>query len=513
MRLRNSFSARVAVALALALVASIVVGATAFARTEATPRKGGTLRVAILADILNLDPYSRALQQYTITKVVYEPLVEFDATFKPRPALATKWSFNKALTAINIQLRRGVVFHSGAPLNADAVVANFKRARNATTGQHMFFFTSVVKDASATAQYTVHLEFNNPTPVPLVLDTLQSLPIVDPGYFDKLSREASGTGPYKLVNWTPGQSITLAPNTKWWGGEGAPYLNRLQFVLFSDPSAAVAALQSGAVSMVQDLDPTRAKNLVKSGFSVIPGAPGALTLEWRLNPRKAPFDSQTFRRVINYAVDRAGIVKAIRGGYGKPIVTPWYTHDTAYETKLLKAYRYNLAKVASIAKALPDSSFKIMLTPAFPDTIQVAQIIQAAFRSVGVKVDLDEVDSATYTKRLVAGDFQSTVSYGSGGQHYPSQVTFGSAWRTTNNALWGTSVPSSYLKAISAAQEALTKQDQERALRQLQNASLVMASVILIADRPTLFTARKNVQGFATTVDSMPLFGKVWLGG
>jgi peptide/nickel transport system substrate-binding protein len=336
--------------------------------------------------------------------------------------------------------------------------------------------------------------------------------MVDPGYFTKLTRDASGTGPYQLQDWTPGQSITLVPNKRWWGGNKAPYLDKVVLSIYGDQSAAIAALQSGAVDMVQDVDPQRARGLTSQGFQTVQGAPGSLTLELRLSPQMAPFDNQAYRRAMNYAFDRAAIVKTIRAGYGQPAVTPWLTHDTSVEKKLVAAYPINLKRVEAAIKTsgVSNPDFTIMLQ-ALPDTIQVAQIIQAAMKTIGVKVDLQTLDGATYVPRLVAGDFQATIGYGSGGQHYPSQVTFGSAWRTSNNALWKNNVPKNYLKAIELDQGALTKAKQAKALAQLRNAALVMSSVLVIADRPTLFALSKKVHGFGITVDSMPLFGTVWL--
>lgn len=506
----------------VALVGATAGGALSAAHTrQAGPQKGGTLRVGLLEDILNLDPYSRALNQYSITKVIYEPLIEYTAGFKPEPALATKWSMNRSLTAVTVQLRHGVTFHSGAPFNSAAVVANFNRARNPATGQHMYFFTSVVKDAVATGPYTVRLDLNSATPVPLILDTLQSLPMVDPGYFTKLSNSASGTGPYELQNWTPGQSITLVPNEKWWGGKtpgllgeaGAPYLDKLVLDIFSSSASAAAALQSGQIDMIEDVNPANVPQLKKSGFKIVAGPPASLVLDWHLNAEKAPFSNQTFRRAMNYALDRAAIIKATRAGYGTPVATPFFTHDPAYDKKLLKVYAYNMNKVGAILKksGVSDTSFSIMVTPIYPDTVQTAEIIQQEFKQIGVNVTIDQYDSATWVKNLVAGNFESTLTYDSGSQHFPSQITFGSAWRTSNNALFGNNVPAIYLNAITADQHALTKTAQQKALRQLEEAALVMSSSPVIASRPPLFALSPKVQGFAMTVDAMPLYGKVWL--
>jgi ABC-type transport system substrate-binding protein len=284
--------------------------------------------------------------------------------------------------------------------------------------------------------------------------------------------------------------------------------------IFSDPSAAVNALESHAVDMVYDVQPSSVGKLKHDGFQIQTAPPGGLDLELRLNPKVAPFSNTLFRRTMNFAVDRAGISRVIRAGYGQPAVTAWYPKDPTYEKHLLNVYKYNPNKVATGTKesGVSDTSFKIMLSTAYPDTIAVAQVIQADLKSMGITTQLEQLDPATYTTRLLAGDYQATVSIGGGASRYPASIAYNSTWRVVNNALWGASLPAMYTKAIAADDQALTKAAQAKALRQLQAADLLMSSVVVISDRPTIIATSSKVHGMAFTLDAMPLYGSAWMG-
>ena len=57
-------------------------------------------------------------------------LTEWDfETLKPKPGLAESWSFSDPTTLV-LNIRPGVIFHDGTPLDADAVKFNFERNKS-----------------------------------------------------------------------------------------------------------------------------------------------------------------------------------------------------------------------------------------------------------------------------------------------------------------------------------------------------------------------------------------------
>ena len=61
-------------------------------------------------------------EMHNMYSLVYEPLLRLDAQNKLIPSLAEKWSCDDTGRVWTIQLRKNVLWHSGAPLTADDVI-------------------------------------------------------------------------------------------------------------------------------------------------------------------------------------------------------------------------------------------------------------------------------------------------------------------------------------------------------------------------------------------------------
>ena len=103
---------RNAIALMTGAAASASLGGVAFA--QATPKRGGTLRVSAFTNPSSLDPTTGgAGSDHTFLYTMYNSLTEWDfETLKPKPGLAESWSFTDPTTLV-INIRQGVTFHDG----------------------------------------------------------------------------------------------------------------------------------------------------------------------------------------------------------------------------------------------------------------------------------------------------------------------------------------------------------------------------------------------------------------
>src|SRR2546428_1093557 len=116
-----------------------------------------------------------------ITRQVFDGLVRYKgATTEVEPALAEKWEVSRDGRVWTFQLRRGVKFHDGTPLDAAAVVWNFERWWKASHAQHEnqvkagqtfeyweaqfggFDAKSLVSKAEAVGSHTVRITLKDP---------------------------------------------------------------------------------------------------------------------------------------------------------------------------------------------------------------------------------------------------------------------------------------------------------------------------------------------------------------
>ena len=117
--------------ISLIILVQFVVSPNIFAA-----KKGGTLSVAIRnVDYDTFDPHVSAFTQAAyVFRNVFDRLVYLDDEANTIPWLATSWKANKNVTEWTLNLREGVTFSDGSPLNAEVIVFNFDRMKNPATG-------------------------------------------------------------------------------------------------------------------------------------------------------------------------------------------------------------------------------------------------------------------------------------------------------------------------------------------------------------------------------------------
>src|SRR3954452_20565670 len=113
----------------LILALSVALGLTAPALAQ------GTLRVAVGTTLNQLDPAETTIgDEYIFVHLVFNGLTRIDRDLPTKPDLAVSWTASDDLKVWTFQLREGVKFHQGKPLDAEDVVATMQRILDPATG-------------------------------------------------------------------------------------------------------------------------------------------------------------------------------------------------------------------------------------------------------------------------------------------------------------------------------------------------------------------------------------------
>lgn len=320
------------------------------AARPAGARKGGTLRVAIQGPSTGLDPAIISdPATIEITHNMYNFLVRVDVTFTPYPDLATKWTTSKDGKTWTFPLHRNVKFHSGKACTADDVLYTFERIRNPKTGSAAASLLSGVTDIRKLDDYTVQFSLKAADPDFAVTLSDYHLCIIEKGFSGNFSKNPSGTGPWKLKEFVPGDHCLLVRNPNYFEA-GLPYLDGIRFVFLPDASTQVAGLRSGSIDFIEQLTPTQAQPLVGvSGINLVTMA-GSGFFNMRMRSDRPPFNDLRVRQAFKYVVDRKAINNVVFVGKGalgndQPIapVFKWYSdiglrpRDVAKAKSLLAA--------------------------------------------------------------------------------------------------------------------------------------------------------------------------------
>ncbi|MBM3524525.1 MAG: ABC transporter substrate-binding protein [Alphaproteobacteria bacterium] len=414
--------------------------------------KGGTLRIALLTDIVNFDPHQFSAVNMPVMKNIYDALVEYTAEGRPEPSLASAWAIAPDNKSITLTLRTDVKFHSGAPFDAEAVAVNLKKCADPAKGKSVFPSMGIVADWVVVNSRTVRINFKNPVPEKQITDLVQFVAIIDPAVIDTVETRPGGTGAYTLAERVLGQRVRLVANPSYWRA-GEPVCKDVVCTVFSDENAAAAALESGTVDMIYGAGGRTGVRLRNAGFQLLRG-PGQSVQVFRINTTRAPFRNQKFRQAFQYLLDRQAILRVGYGGLGEVTAQPWVRASPAFDPKLEPRYAYDIEKGRALLKesGLTEaqmSDWALLVDSSREADMGIAQIVQATLKRVGIDVKLDLKSGAEYIDALLTGKFAATFAGIGSVQKFPARITLNSIYRIANNPVLGSPHPHpEYVQAI-----------------------------------------------------------------
>lgn len=250
---------------------------------------------------------------------VYETLTFWNpVTKKSAPRLATSWRSSADGRTWTFALRPGVTFHTGRPLDADAVKASIERTMKAKTGAS--YIWDAVSSIRAEGPQTVTFALKYPVPLDLVASAGYAAYIYDTqaapdlGNWFRQGKDA-GSGPYTVTRWNKGKEdeLTLTAYDGYWGGWRRPHYNTIKYKAVPDTERAYRMLQNGEASFVDRLDPAL--------FARASAAPGLRTSDrtsfttavMLFNTAAGPMKDIRVRKAVQQAIDYQGLIKALKG--------------------------------------------------------------------------------------------------------------------------------------------------------------------------------------------------------
>ena len=326
----------------LALAAALLCG-TALAAT--TPAAAQVFRWANDGDVNSMDPYTR---QETFLLAfnahIYEPLVRRNRQMEPEPGLAERWE-QPSPTVWRFHLRRGVRFTDGTPFTADDVVFSVQRARG--PGSNIQSVLATVKEVRKLDDHTVEFETHQPNPI--LIRELPTFGIMSKAWAERnnavrpadlttreenfATRNAMGTGPFRLVSREPDRRTVLERNPAWWD-RPEHNIERAELNIIANDATRVAALLSGEVDFVYTVPPQDVDRISRSpGVRIIQG-PELRTIYLGMDQARPellksdvkgrnPFQDVRVRRALYQAIDVQAIHRTVMRGQSRPTGLLW----------------------------------------------------------------------------------------------------------------------------------------------------------------------------------------------
>lgn len=398
--------------LGLLLVVAIALTLGACTRPVKEPGGGRELNIGATTEPAGLDmiTVSGAGTPYVLLYNVYETLVKLDNEGSIKPLLASEWSQSPDRLTYTFSLDPQARFASGAPVNSEAVVKSFERARSDAATATTRSKWAVVDTIEAAGEHTVEVKLSQPSNQWLYDLTGPYGIVTDPTATGDLNKTPAGSGPYKFVTWEPGSLIELEANTGYWGTPAR--FSPVFFRYYADPNTMSTAMLSGQLDIISNLTAPQAIDQFSdsSAYTIHEGiTQGEVVLGF--NHRTEALADVRVRQAINYAIDRRALVDSVWGGKGKLIGSMVPPSDPWFED-LSDTYPYDPEKAKQLlAEAGLASGLTLRLrVPSLPYGPSSGRFIAAQLQAVGVKVELEELEWARWLDQVYGKhDYDMTI--------------------------------------------------------------------------------------------------------
>ena len=424
----------------LAVLATLVVltcTATAWADSP-SPSSKTVIHFGWTSDPDSLNPFLGYTSSSTeLDHLNYDLLVGYDAkTLQPKPELATSWSHDASGKVWTFKLRKGVLWSDGKPFTAKDVVWTYKFVMGDSANYYAAYVTYFT-DVKALDDYTVQITTSQPKGNMLNL----WIPILPEHVWAKIPAKQItgsfqnnppivGTGPFQVVERKKDNYVRLVANKHYW--RAVPKVDEVIFETYQDPDTMVQDLKSGHLQALwnppqaQFVPLSKTKNLtaikyITKGFDEL-GFNCYQNVHSKGNPVLRDW---RFRQALNWAIDKAKIVKIAYAGYGvadsTSIIQSHYYHDPDYHWEPPASVKYTFdpakAKAALDAAGYKDTNgdgirdykgkpieLRLWARSQSQTSQRAGKLIAGWLKEIGLKIDFSVMDQEAIAAKQTAQD-------------------------------------------------------------------------------------------------------------
>jgi peptide/nickel transport system substrate-binding protein len=367
-----------------------------------------TLTVAFPGSLSNLYPGQEAGNfNYYVAALIAEGLVAPDSTGKLVGALAESWKQTDPTTYV-YTLRKGVTFSDGSACTADDIVYSVNLAKDEEKSPNTAYYWANVSSAEKTADDQVTITLASPDVAfewgPCAANamwvTAERFVEAAGGEIGTPAALLVGTGPYKVVSFTPDKGVELERVDGWWGGKAPVKTVKIEFI--PEENTRLLARKSGDIDMAVSISLDQEQQWKDTAGTDVLFAPDRSYVGIDFNTAVEPFDDIHVRKAIAHACDRATFVAKLLNGHGEvataltvPEQIESVTGAEGARTKLkvldlpfdLEAAKAELAK-----SKVPDGfSCKVGVSSSAPQVSQMFQALAATVKDIGITIEVEEM--------------------------------------------------------------------------------------------------------------------------
>jgi len=471
------------------------------------PPQGGvsskdTLVLGADREPVSLDPSGLTVSYPALIQhQIYDTLLTMNENLEIVGELAESWRQIDDLTW-EFKLRKGVKFHNGDEMTSKDVLFTFQRLYDLPPG-------------STAVEYIDRNGFETPDDYTFILKTTVKYAFLEAQLCDRYTnivnekavteggaeyaRNPVGTGPYKFVSWAAGDNITVERFDDYWGSEKGK-VKTIKFRFITEQAARTINLETGDIDMCIDIPENDAQRIKDGANTKLVTGSSASVRYLAFNCQKEIFKDKRVRQAIAHATDVETIRKVI---YGEDTSTPGGSPvppglPGRNEDLVLYAYDVAKAKQLMAEAGVTEEIVVNYIYLANAANNMLAEMLQEMYKEIGVKLDLNPMESGALSTAMnkgeqdfcVAGTSMGSFDAGKGLYDFFHTNSIGD---TSNRSYLGSSKVDAILDKVVVE----TNADIRNGLvYEAQTAIHEECPVIVICYQHKLIGMRSNVQGF-----------------
>ncbi|SEP19933.1 ABC transporter substrate-binding protein [Trujillonella endophytica] len=483
------------------------------------PVAGGTAMIGLVSEPRTLDPAflgNNLTTNSLVGSALFGALFTQDpVTGELSPSMAESLETTDGGSTYRMTLREGLTFSDGSPLDAEAVRANWARAKDIGLRAPVLAVGLSLGDLTAVDALTFEFTLNRPTPnfggaiTTSALNWIGSPAALTQGQaaFDA---NPIGAGPFVLENWTRGGELRLVRNDAYWDAP-KPYLDGLTLSVANDADQRYNGLQSGATDAILNGSTQITARAEEAGFGIAAeNTPNGGT-EFLFNTTVAPFDDARAREAVYKAIDLEAVSQAVWEGQAT-VPTSWFGEDSPFHTgDHLPGPDPERAEelFAELAAEGTPVSFSIVTFPT-PDSTGIAQAFQTQLSAYDdVTVEIDNRDFAGATGALTGKSHQAITA---GVQFVDPEPQWWAHLHSSSFSNYSGIEDAELDEALDAARAATDEAERRDAYQRAEERTAEIYPVLLVAvTEETVITREDRLQGVVVSGAGTVLVDGMWL--
>lgn len=308
----------------------------------------------------SLDPYMyNEIPALAVTEQIFNTLLRVDEKGNVVPELAESYEYASP-TELIIKIKKNVKFHNGDTMTINDVVFSLNRM--------------LEKPASR-----------------IMVEIIDKIDIIDDS----------------TIKLTLKNSIEFVAFDDYF--EGRPKIDKLVIRAITENSSRLAALETGEVDIAYSIAPVDTGVIENNKKLELISAPTTSTEYITLNTTKAPFNNKDFRVALNYALDKQSMADSVFMGKATPATTIVNPNVFGYSSEV-PGFEYNPEKAKELIKksGVTNPNFKLYVNDNAV-RLQLAQIVQANFKEVGIDMEIETLEWGAYLQRTAQGEHTAFI--------------------------------------------------------------------------------------------------------